>query len=229
MRNFKPDTSPKVQHGNSISPFEEWHDRYLKLSKNSYHWRITAFISFILLSLSLSLNFYQSTKSSIVPYLIEIDNISGTAKPIGRLDEMKFNPSEVQIKYFLKEFVMNTRTLPLDAVLYSRKFKESNFFLNKVSQQKLNTYISQENIKEKFKNGKSVSITINSILPISGTTNSYQIRWEETLFDNTGSIEDRYKMSGIYTVTINPPTDENTILTNPIGLTITDFSQTHEI
>lgn len=229
MKIFKPDNPHTLQHGNSKSPFDEWHDRYLKLSKSSYHWRMATFFSFTILAGSLGMNFYQASKISIVPYLIEVDTATGITNPIGKVNEIKFNPNETQIKYFLKEFVMNTRALPLDPVLYSRKFKESNFFLNKVSQQKLNAYIAQENLKEKFKNGKSVSVIINSILPVTGTPNSYQIRWEETLYDSSGSIEDRYKMSGIYTIAISPPTDESMLMINPIGMTITDFSQTQEI
>ena len=58
---------------------EEFLDFYMKQSKTIHTWKLLSFISLILLAVSLSITFYLSTRSSLIPYVIEVDS-TGNAK-----------------------------------------------------------------------------------------------------------------------------------------------------
>ena len=59
--------------------------------------------------------------------------------------------------------------------------------------------------------------------------NSYQVRWNESIFNSQGAPVDDYKMTGIFTITYIEPKTEKEILENPLGIYIKDFSWSKEL
>ena len=52
---------------------------------------------------------------------------------------------------------------------------------------------------------------------------AYQVRWTETTYA-AGAVQELADYTGLFTVAQKPPTDKRAILTNPIGLFITDIN-----
>ena len=52
---------------------------------------------------------------------------------------------------------------------------------------------------------------------------AYQVRWTETSYAN-GVRQERADYTGLFSVTHQAPTDKRAILTNPIGLFVTDIN-----
>ncbi len=51
----------------------------------------------------------------------------------------------------------------------------------------------------------------------------YQVRWTETTYA-AGRLQERADYTGLFGVTVEPPTDKRAILTNPLGLFVTDIN-----
>ena len=72
-----------------------------------------------------------------------------------------------------------------------------------------------------------VSVEIISVLPISEQT--YQIEWEETSRNINGEVQSRTRWKAAATIATNPPKDEPTIRSNPIGVYIVDLNWTQTL
>ena len=67
-----------------------------------------------------------------------------------------------------------------------------------------------------------VMVAVRSVVPVAGSQ-SYQVRWQETVYGHEGHIIDSYQMTGIFTITRKKPESEEQLLLNPLGLIITGF------
>lgn len=206
---------------------EEFLDFYMKQSKTIHTWKTLSFIFLILLGISLSITFYLSTRSSLIPYVIEVDS-TGNAKAINKAYEVKYVPDEMAQSYFLKELLRDMRSVPRDKVLVGRNFKKNQFFLNGFSQKKYKDLIQKEELSEMIEMFLSRDIFINSFTKISGTKNSYQVRWEEKIYDKNGEVVSKENLIGIFTVDKKQPKTLEEIDNNPLGIIVTDFSISKE-
>lgn len=206
---------------------EEFLDIYMKQSKVINTWKSLSFIFLILLSISLSITFYLSTRSSLIPYVIQVDS-TGNAKAINPAYEVKYVPDEVTKSYFLKEVLKNMRSVPRDRVLLGRNFTTNLFFLNSFSEKKYRDLIKKEKFTEMIQNFLSRDVAISSFTRISGSKNSYQIRWEEKVFNKNGEVILKEKLIGIFTLDKQQPRTLEEIENNPLGIILTDFSISKE-
>lgn len=168
----------------------------------------------------------QSTKNTVEPYFIEVNTTTGQVKNVGKIENVEYNPQEAEIKYFLTQFVCNTRNIPLDPVVYKKNWNNAYMFLTKNAAQKMNAEVQSENIAQYF-GKKTVQVNILSVLPLEGG-NSYQVRWNEEEFVIGNGDKQTIPMSGIFTVMILPVKDEATLQVNPLGIYISDFNWTKD-
>lgn len=212
-----------------VSPYvaakAEWDDRIGSSRVQAYNWRLFALIS---ISLNIILSFgmiYQSTKSSVIPYVVKV-NSEGIAEAIGPAKQSNYIPQQAEIKYFLAQFVQKIRTVPLDPVVSKQNWISAYGFLGQSAAQKMNDLVKQDNPVNKL--GKiTTQIEINVIVPISKDT--YQIRWQEKVFDKSGVPLESYKMTGIFSIFLSTPTTEKELLSNPLGIYIKDLSYNKEL
>ena len=98
-------------------------NQVLNISKALHTWKILSFICLGIAFLALSGNIYLSTRSTLIPYVIEVDEV-GNAKAINPAYQKNYEPEEEFLIYSLKEFVRNFRWISLDPVvqhsLYSK-------------------------------------------------------------------------------------------------------------
>ena len=96
--------------------------------------------------------------------------------------------------------------------------------MTKDAANKMNSILSaDENLTQNI--GKKTVLTkINTILPISGSENSWQIRWTEETYTLGSNKKNVANMSAIVTIAIKAPKDEATLTINPLGIYIKDFS-----
>jgi type IV secretion system protein VirB5 len=59
-------------------------------------------------------------------------------------------------------------------------------------------------------------VEVHSIVPTSDKT--YEITWTETDRDLHGEVQSSQNYAASITIAINPPTDEQTISINPLGI-----------
>lgn len=204
---------------------EQHFDMYLNLSKSLHSWKMAFFSLSILLAITLSGTLYLSTRSSLVPYVIEVDQ-TGNAKAINPAYRVKYVPKKMEQEYFLKELVKNMRNISRDKILTGRNYKKNTYFLKGIGFKKYRQLIEKEDLTKLVTEGITRDTKIVSINDLTKST--YQIRWVETVYDKTGEITKKLKMVGVFSIkTVNPTTLEE-INNNPLGIIINDFSMSKE-
>ena len=184
-------------------------------------------LGLIIVSVTLAVGLViQSYKSSVIPYIVEVDSSTGRVKNAGPLTVSDYTPQDAEIKFFLSKFLNNVRGMPLDPVVYKNNWTEAYAFLTKSAAAKMTTEIKNEKLAEKF-GQKTVQIQIISCLPMEGS-NSYQIRWNEEEFTINSGKKTVTPMTGIFTTSIIPPTEEAILRVNPLGIYISDFNWTKD-
>ena len=222
---FKP--APYITSSRPVNPADKASYDYdvelSKLTNDRYNLlRLCAVLAIVIVVMTGSL-IYFATKSEIKPYIVEVDTQTGIVRNAGYLQEQTYNPQEVAIKYFITDFVKKTREIPLDPVLYKRNVNSAYAFLSRDAMSKLNNYLQSEDVA-KMLGSETTQVQISVVLPLSGSTNSYQVRWVETIYGFDSGTKTVNEMSGIFTVAIKPPENEEMALKNPLGIYITDFS-----
>lgn len=195
----------------------------LKRRLRSSHIVIVVLFSFLILSVLWAL--YLSIVNT-VPYVVQVDKQTGHVVSIGAVKQA-YHPREAEKMYFMKKFITNTRTLPIDPVVYRTNWEVASFFLTERASQKLNTIMGAEGQKEAF--GKAtITPTITSIQPLADTENTYQIRWIEEVFPITGAGKATLHFSGTFKMVQKEPKSDKELTENPLGIYIDDFSFTKE-
>lgn len=190
------------------------------------NWRMMACMSMILnLALVLGITFIGS-RSSIVPYIVQVDDKSGAVLTVDRVDARSV-ANETEIEYFLWNVTRKARTLPKDLVIYKQNWDEVYAYLDQSCANKMNNMAISEDYQTKINNNYTTMLKLKGFNKYSGQDNTYQIRWDETLYDATGKVLSNYSMEAFYTIDFVQVTNE-TIHLNPLGIQIKDFSVSQE-
>ena len=140
----------------------------------------------------------------------------------------------VATTYNYKTYVVrvdNARGVPMDPVQYKQNWDRAQHYLTPEGGAKLSALYKQDNPTDKL--GKmTVQPVIKSIQLQPGTDNVYQVRWMERDFYIGGAEATTKKDNNyvaLFTVVIDPPTKEQELLINPLGLKIKDMTFATEI
>lgn len=220
MRNNKKFTN----YEKAVEAFE---NQLLNISKALHTWKILAFICLGIAFLALSGNIYLSTRSTLVPYVIEVDE-AGNAKAINPAYEKNYEPKEEFLIYSLKEFVRNFRWISLDPVVQNSLYSKAMNLLTEPMQEKLKEISLEENLSNLIQEKYTRDVQINSAIKVAGTKNTYQIKWREILYSSSGDILLNKTLVGIFTISIEQPKTLQELDRNPLEVYIVDFHITTE-
>jgi len=177
--------------------------------------------------LALSGNIYLSTRSTLIPYVIEVDE-AGNAKAINPAYQKNYEPKEEFLIYSLKEFVRNFRWISLDPVVQNSLYSKAMNLLTEPMQEKLKEISLEENLSNLIQEKYTRDVQINSAIKVAGTKNTYQIKWREILYSSSGDILLNKTLVGIFTISIEQPKTLQELDRNPLGVYIVDFHITTE-
>lgn len=224
--NFKPE-------GHPVTPYmraqQEWDNRIGATVVQAKNWRLAFFCSSLVCFALTGGMIAQSLQRKVIPVIVGIDTERGEPKVIGRVSEDGYQPKIQEVKYFISQFIGFVRSVPSDPVLIKQNWLKSYAFLRHDAANLLNDLTNKdENSPLKRIGQQTVIIKPISVVQVAGT-NSYQARWEETIYDNNGLAKERYVMNGVFTVEMSPPTDEAALTQNPLGLFIENFQWSREL
>ena len=206
---------------------EAFENQLLNISNALHTWKILAFICLGIAFLALSGNIYLSTRSTLIPYVIEVDE-AGNAKAINPAYQKNYEPKEEFLIYSLKEFVRNFRWISLDPVVQNSLYSKSMNLLTEPMQEKLKEISLEENLSNLIQEKYTRDVQINSAIKVAGTKNTYQIKWREILYSSSGDIILNKTLVGIFTISIEQPKTLQELDRNPLGVYIVDFHITTE-
>ena len=202
----------------------EWNERYGSYIKQAHTWKIISISLMLITLLAVGGFIYTSSQNRFIPYIVQINKL-GEPISIFRAKATIIKDPKI-IKFSLSEFIVNYRTVYNDKDVQVQMIKKAYNYLsaNSPAYNMLTQYFVDN---PPFHQNKRVVVKIISVLNLS--KNSWQIDWEEETFNNKGELTQTENYKGITKFAIVPPTSEERILKNPIGLYITEFNFNQKI
>ena len=110
---------PSVRYSKTpepVTPYQKaaqvWDERIGSARVQARNWRLMAMGCLILSTGTSAALVWQSTRSTVVPYVVEVDRL-GAAQAVAPATE-NFRPTDPQIAFHLARFVENVRQVPAD-------------------------------------------------------------------------------------------------------------------
>lgn len=224
--NYKPSGHPVTPY---LRAQQEWDDRIGATVVQARNWRV-ACIGALTISLVLAGGLiFLSTQNKTVPVIVGIDKERGEPVVFGKVSEHSYQPQAQEIKYFLSQFVTLVRGVPQDPVLIKQNWLKAYAFLRHDAANVLNDVTNKDPESPLKKIGaQTVIVQPLSVVQVADG-NSFQARWEESIYNQQGNPVQRYTMNGVFTIELEPPRDEKALNQNPLGLYITNFQWNREL
>lgn len=218
---------PPVFYKNSdhlVTPYDrakaEWDNRIGDARVQAKNWRLVALFALTLATVLAGGLIVQSQKSTVTPYVVEV-NSDGLVQAVGPAARITYVPTRPVIHYFLSQFVNSVRSLPLDPIVVKNQWFSAYNYLRQGAANTLNEIARKEEPLKRV-GQETVAVRVKSVVPLSQET--YQVRWEETVFSRDGVPAGAKNMTALFTIEIVPPSDEKMLKVNPLGLYIKQFS-----
>lgn len=171
-----------------------------------------------------------------IPMVAIVDE-TGRPAPLGIPQELT-KPTEVHKKALLSDFIRKAREISDDEIVVASWVKSARAHLIKgKSDNKYVNWVQTSPQGTMQRIGKvTVQVSVKSITSIPDT-NSYEIRWKETIFGKDRRIKDQYHMVGVFSLVTIPLERLNfsqeqklkKFHENPLGIYIKDFNWSREL
>ena len=210
---------PSVRYGTTpepVTPYQKaaqvWDERIGSARVQARNWRLMA-LGCLALSAGLSAALaWQSTRSAVVPYVVEVDNLGAAQAVAPALAE--YRPTDPQIAWHLARFVENVRQIPADPIVLRRSWLRAYDFATDRGAIALNDY-ARVNDPFALVGDTQVSVEVSSVIRASDT--SFRVAWVERRYEN-GQLTATERWTAILSVVVQPPRDAERLRANPLGV-----------
>jgi type IV secretion system protein VirB5 len=198
----------------------EWNERYGSYIAQAHAWRLTALASLGVAFVAVVGVVWIGAENRVVPYVVQTDKL-GDALAISRADVAA--PADPRlIRAGLARWIEDVRTVYLDVAAERTVVTEAYAMVNRngAAAQQLNDWFSHH---DPFKRAQTemIGVSVESVLPISG--NTWRVEWREDKRGRDGMADPPAHWQATVTISINPPSNDATILVNPAGLYVDSF------
>jgi len=201
---------------------QAWDDRIGSARVQARNWRLMAFGSlFLSAGLAMALT-WQSTRGTIVPWVVEVDKLGQTQAVAPA--SAGYHPSDPQIAYQLAEFITDVRSIPNDAVVVRQDWLKAYDFTTDKGAQVLNGYAQAS---DPFGKVGTTQVAVEVLSVIRASPDSFRVTWMERAYAN-GQLATTQRWSAIVTVLIDPPHDPERLRKNPLGIYVTGINWSQE-
>ena len=189
-----------------------WDERMGSARAQAANWRLAAFGALGLATLSVGGLLWQSSRSIVTPYVVEID-ATGAARAVGPAIET-YKPSDAQIAHALANFIRDVRSVSIDPVVVRENWLRAYDYATDKGAIALNDY-ARENDPFKDVGRRSVTVEVGSVVRASG--DSFEIRWSEKTY-LSGQLEKRERFTAHLTIIQSSPRTAEALHKNPLGI-----------
>lgn len=217
------DTVPAVE-----SPFlaakREWNERYGDYLAQARNWRLAAILSLVVSVILAGGSMLLAAQPKVVPYVVEVDKL-GASIAVARADQSA-TPDQRMIRAQLAQWISDARAVSSDQTAERAALTRVYAGIATSAKPYLDDWYRAHSPFE-LGTRATVAVSVDAVLPQSAT--SFQVQWTETRRNLDGSQPTIAHWIADVTIGLNPPTDEATILRNPLGIYITQLSWTPRI
>jgi type IV secretion system protein VirB5 len=199
----------------------QWNELVASHIQRENTWRITAWMALGVALVCAGGLVYCGTQNKLVPYVVQVDKL-GSAVAVQRAGQAAPVDSRI-IRAQLGAWIESVRSIYQDAGAERVNLKSAYAMIRHSdgAYRTLNDYFIQHDPFQ-LAQSQGVSVEISTVQPISEKT--WQVQWRETVHSPKGDELSVTPMQANLTVSISPPTDEATLLVNPMGVYITQFN-----
>ncbi|WP_299603453.1 conjugal transfer protein TrbF [uncultured Tateyamaria sp.] len=210
---------PSVRYGTTpepVTPYQKaaqvWDERIGSARVQARNWRLMA-MGCLALSAGLSAALtWQSTRSSVVPYVVEVDDLGAAQAVAPALAE--YRPTDPQIAWHLARFVEHVRQVPADPIVLRQNWLRAYDFATDRGAVALNDH-ARLNDPFALVSDTQVSVEISSV--IRASESSFRVAWIERRYGN-GQLATTERWTAILSVVVQPPRDAERLRANPLGV-----------
>jgi type IV secretory pathway TrbF-like protein len=215
-------TKPENSHQNPwIAAKHEWNERYGDLISRARNWRAVAFLALLLAVVEAAGLIAISLRSKTVPFIVAVDSIgrvvaSGSAEQAPVIDDRMKRAA-------LYQWIQDLRMVISDPLVQRRSIDRVYSMIGQGSPaQMFITDWYRNHTPFELARTETVSVDVSTVLPTSNR--SYEVEWTETARDRAGTVVEAQNWKGVFTIAVNPPTDEKLAHVNPLGIYVIDAS-----
>ncbi|WP_299785150.1 conjugal transfer protein TrbF [uncultured Marivita sp.] len=210
---------PSVRYGTTpepVTPYQKaaqvWDERIGSARVQARNWRLMA-MGCLALSAGLSAALaWQSTRCSVVPYVVEVDNLGAAQAVAPALAE--YRPTDPQIAWHLARFVEHVRQVPADPIVLRQNWLRAYDFATDRGAVALNDHAR---LNDPFASVGDTQVSVEVSSVIRASESSFRVAWIERRYEN-GQLATTERWTAILTVVIQPPRDAERLRANPLGV-----------
>jgi type IV secretion system protein VirB5 len=221
---IKMESNPESKES-SLSPWiaakHEWNERYGDLISRARNWRMAALLALLLAVVEAGGLIALSLRSKTVPFIVAVDSIghvvgSGAAEQAPVIDDRMKRAA-------LYQWIQDLRMVIADPLVQRRSIDRVYSMIGQgTPAQVLITDWYRNNTPFDRARTETVAVDVRTVLPT--TSRTYEIEWTETTRDHAGTVMGSQNWKGVFTIAVNPPTDEKLAHINPLGIYVIDTS-----
>lgn len=221
---------PAVHYGKTPQPetpyqkaAQVWDERIGSARVQARNWRIMAFGSLILSAGLAGSLVFQSTRGTVVPWVVQVDAL-GQAQAVAPA-VADYKPTDPQIAWHLARFVEQVRSIPADAIIVRQNWLRAYEWTTDQGAASLNDYARANEPFAKI--GKQqVAVEVSSV--IRASPDSFRVAWTERRYEN-GQLSTTEHWTAILTIVIQPPADTDRLRANPLGIYVNAINWSREM
>ena len=199
----------------------EWDERYGGLIKRAEQWRTTAVLALLVALTEAIVIIGVATRPRTVPYVVAVDSL-GRVAAAGAIDRTSSMDDRMK-QAVITQWVQDMRGVTSDGL--AERAAIDHVYAMIGSQSAAQTIVTDYfRANQPFERGshETVQVEVNAILPNS--PHSFEVDWTETQRTLDGKPISSDKWRGIFTLAMNPPTDEAVLRVNPFGIYVMDIT-----
>jgi type IV secretion system protein VirB5 len=227
MPNKQSRESTQVSDNPYLNAQNVWLERYGHFIQQAYNWRLIAMLEAVALIIGVFGLIYVANQTKFVPYIVDV-NKEGLPINVHIADQGSSIDQRV-VHAELATWVTNARSVVTDRIVEKQNIDGVYALIAQDSAARgyLDQYYPVGGHSPFDRAAKqTVAVNITAILPVSNQ--SYIVQWTETIRDLGGRVTSTQNWEASISVAFTPPTSEDQVIRNPIGLFITSVNWTQK-
>jgi type IV secretory pathway TrbF-like protein len=188
------------------------------------NWQICCFALLVLLGTVLAAYVRLAGEARITPYVVEVDRL-GQASAFGPAERLEASAPRLTA-YQLAVLVRNLRTVSSDFAAEKRALFTAYAFVSGAARSELDTYFSDPRHDPRLL-GRALTreVQVTSVLQIP-RSQTWKVAWTETETPRGAGATRSSAWEAYLTVASAPPSTTEALLSNPLGIFVTDLNWT---
>lgn len=203
-----------------------WNEHVGSILSSRQIWQAAALVAMLTALAAVGGLAFVASKSRFIPYVIEVDKL-GQAAAVKRAD-VAAEADERVIHAFLAAFINDVRMVSFDRNAQNAAIWRVYAMLQSSdpATAKITDYM-RDPVTNPAKRAEELSVGVEIASVLRQTRETWEVNWTEKLWNRQGVKTDQYRMRGLLSIYVVPPsssTTEEEIRKNPLGMFIRDFT-----